>query len=566
MHAPDAQDVDFVHLAALSKSAQWRLRMRSSIAAAGFAALAFAASADAATYVPTRFDDPAPNGCLPTDCSLREAVMAANASVGFDLIQLSPGTYVLTRSSTYDSPAFADLDVTDAVRIFSTGTSADTRIHNLLAELPGREARVIEAWGMARFELQGVTLRYGRMHSTNVCPWGGCLLVDSLPNAPVPRLIDVVMIDCKVLSGGGMLALGPVRLDRVQVRNNRAYVGGGLWQAGGVSSWRRVVIAGNEADYLGGGLLVDGAGSTTTTIDTDAASGITGNQALNGGGIGVRSPNVLLLRGPAAASAGGMLHVEDNLADRGGGAWVESGSALELHRIRFDRNEAAVGGAVGSESELHLFDSEPRANTAGLRGGGIYSIGSVAEFRRLSLTGNQAQTGAGMYVENASSLRLENLSIHDNRAQEGGGLYFQALLAGGLLRNVSMHANVALAGDGSDGLQLIGSTLQLAANWMGDGCALVNSSVLSLGGNAQRSGTSSCGLQASDIGDLTAAEASVSQAWYGGRFDIVGFVSGNSALEDRVAASTCATDDARGFLRTQRSCDVGAYEAAGVAP
>jgi CSLREA domain-containing protein len=34
------------------------------------------------TYKPTRFDDPRPNGCKKTDCSLREAVIAANAHPG----------------------------------------------------------------------------------------------------------------------------------------------------------------------------------------------------------------------------------------------------------------------------------------------------------------------------------------------------------------------------------------------------------------------------------------------------------------------------------------------------
>lgn len=44
----------------------------------------------------TRMDDPAPNGCLPIDCSLREAVIAANASPTIDdVIHLSSGTYTV---------------------------------------------------------------------------------------------------------------------------------------------------------------------------------------------------------------------------------------------------------------------------------------------------------------------------------------------------------------------------------------------------------------------------------------------------------------------------------------
>jgi hypothetical protein len=43
----------------------------------------------------TRFDDPLPDGCAPSDCSLREAVMAANGSAG-STITLAAGVYSLT--------------------------------------------------------------------------------------------------------------------------------------------------------------------------------------------------------------------------------------------------------------------------------------------------------------------------------------------------------------------------------------------------------------------------------------------------------------------------------------
>ena len=62
-------------------------------------ALALCGVAHAATFSPTRFDDPPPDGCLPTDCSLREAVLAANAAPGADRIALQAGDYALTRSA-----------------------------------------------------------------------------------------------------------------------------------------------------------------------------------------------------------------------------------------------------------------------------------------------------------------------------------------------------------------------------------------------------------------------------------------------------------------------------------
>ena len=49
----------------------------------------------AATFNVTRTDDPTPNGCAQSDCSLREAVIDANQTVQADVIMLPAGTYLV---------------------------------------------------------------------------------------------------------------------------------------------------------------------------------------------------------------------------------------------------------------------------------------------------------------------------------------------------------------------------------------------------------------------------------------------------------------------------------------
>lgn len=61
----------------------------------GFAVLA-PTLAGATHYVVTRTDDPTPGACAAGDCSLREAVLAANANNGADTIQLPAGTLNFT--------------------------------------------------------------------------------------------------------------------------------------------------------------------------------------------------------------------------------------------------------------------------------------------------------------------------------------------------------------------------------------------------------------------------------------------------------------------------------------
>ena len=67
--------------------------------AAGLLAL-FAPNVHATTFQVTRTDDPSPNGCLPGDCSLREAMQAAAANDPLgaaDVVLVPAGTIALTR-------------------------------------------------------------------------------------------------------------------------------------------------------------------------------------------------------------------------------------------------------------------------------------------------------------------------------------------------------------------------------------------------------------------------------------------------------------------------------------
>jgi CSLREA domain-containing protein len=67
-------------------------RGRSALVAAIVLLVCLPASASADTYTVTRTDDPAPDACLPADCSLREAVAAANVTTAVDDLILIPAS------------------------------------------------------------------------------------------------------------------------------------------------------------------------------------------------------------------------------------------------------------------------------------------------------------------------------------------------------------------------------------------------------------------------------------------------------------------------------------------
>jgi CSLREA domain-containing protein len=138
----------------------------------------------AADFVVTRYDDPAPDGCQATDCSLREAVIAANAQPDFDVIHLSAGVYDLTRpGANENAAATGDLDLLHPARIVGPGAS--------LTAIDGHGLdRLIETRADSDpevSELVGVTLRGGGNDFT-----ASALLVGS----------DLVVTGCEVRENG----------------------------------------------------------------------------------------------------------------------------------------------------------------------------------------------------------------------------------------------------------------------------------------------------------------------------------------------------------------------------
>ena len=96
------------------------------------------------THVVTRFDDPAPNGCLVGDCSLREAVGAATGHYTNDIVQLAAGTYTLTST----------LVVRNAVLIFGV----DAASTHIVTSVPLNPAVQIDESVQTLFELFDVSL------------------------------------------------------------------------------------------------------------------------------------------------------------------------------------------------------------------------------------------------------------------------------------------------------------------------------------------------------------------------------------------------------------------------
>src|SRR5262245_16304137 len=91
------------------------------------------ALAPAATYTVTKNADTNDGACSVSDCSLREAIIAANAAPGPDTILLPSATYSLTiTGADEENAATGDLDIRDSVTLTVVGPAPAVIDGNLI--------------------------------------------------------------------------------------------------------------------------------------------------------------------------------------------------------------------------------------------------------------------------------------------------------------------------------------------------------------------------------------------------------------------------------------------------
>jgi CSLREA domain-containing protein len=212
--------------------------------AAVFCLVSIMASGETLTVTKTS-DDPV-NGC-DSDCSLREAVIAANATVEHDTILVPAGTYVLSLvGADEDAAATGDLDLIEDVSIVGNptgGTVIDGNLSDRLVHLNG-----------ATVELADLVLIRGS--TTGDWYGAGGILVES----GALTMTRSVLSDCSCdAHGGGIFSLGTVNIDQSAIVGNTGFRGGGIYHAGIDLTIVNSTVTGNTAtDQGSGGISTDG--------------------------------------------------------------------------------------------------------------------------------------------------------------------------------------------------------------------------------------------------------------------------------------------------------------------
>jgi CSLREA domain-containing protein len=363
------------------------------------------AGAGAKTFEVTRHNDPDPGRCKPNDCSLREAIIAANKRAGKDVVVL-PDRRPAYRLSQPNSPPLVDED--EALRGDLDITGRVTLTH------PGRGKATVDAQGIDRaLEVIAPTV-IRRLRLT-----GGGNVSEAPPRAGRAARTSATG------SGGGIESNAPLTLRRSAVVGNTASAAGGILvfaePSGPESAPLRLIrslVARNETNETTGG-GVQTIGSQVVLV----RSRVTRNRSANSsGGLAVFEGGVLRAR--YSTVAGNRARYDS------AGIQLYNAAAVIRQSTISDNVAAEISGGGGAgislqaDSRLSLTNSTVAGNASPIAGGGIATTGSMNEVTLNSVTvarNRTAGTGGGIYAASKSDTwNVVNSVVALNRA--GGSL------------------------------------------------------------------------------------------------------------------------------------------------
>lgn len=261
--------------------------------------LVLAPVVQAAKISPTTLaDDNTVNG----NCTLREAVRAANADAaidactagsGADTIALGPGVYGLSVGPAGEQAAASgDLDITDPDGLSIAGDPVGSTVD------AGGVDRVFEVISPATASFDRLTIKGGAIGGAG----GG---IETIGIGAQSTLTRSTITGNSSATGGGLDVVGGATLtiiDSTVAGNTAPGVngeGGGInAETGAVLNVTNSTVSGNSATADGGGIHVIGLTMPTVNV---LSSTITANSAANGGGTFPEAGNTVNLKGSILA-------------------------------------------------------------------------------------------------------------------------------------------------------------------------------------------------------------------------------------------------------------------------
>ncbi|MAT98454.1 MAG: hypothetical protein CL608_15020 [Anaerolineaceae bacterium] len=434
-------------------------------------------------------------------CTLRAAVMEANALSGSDVISLPANTYALTIAGPEeDASATGDIDILDDLTINGTNaatTIVDGAMLDRVFHITGTNDSIVS--------ISNLTVQNGgfELDSDVADPQGGGIY-NALPGASL-LISDSVLLNNQSFpsllggpgGGGGIYNAGALQLSNTDILTNSSPSGHGVFNVGnatvtgGVLAFNSTVIGGGGTllnqgtlyvegthfyrNYSYGGGGVDNTDSGTTTLKN--VSIYSNSVYLDGGGIlnfgTITVTNSAIYENKSNSSRGGGIFsyrgtfnvisstIHHNTAVAGfadgGGVYVYDG-VFDIKDTAIYSNSAGVGGGIYFEDgALLLSNNNISGNVATTLGGGIYSVKSLS-IENNNIADNQAQAGGGVYID-GNILTITNSTIQNNIAEEAAGIGVYNMSRLEVQNSTISHNNAIMEGGGvlidSDSTSLI---------------------------------------------------------------------------------------------------------------
>jgi CSLREA domain-containing protein len=310
-------------------------------------------------------------------CTLRAAIQEANATPGYDAVNLQANAqYLLARPGLDDTSLNGDLDIRDSVDIVGAGAASTIidgnnidRVFHVLACIGNAGSCAL---GNVVASMSGITIRHGYTACADlVCDngSGGGIFMDA------------------IFTGGN--SLGPtLTLTDCVIEENTAVGGGGGIYVGGQLTLIHGIVADNTASF-GGGISVQ-PGGLSLTVENSA---ISGNSAGQGGGISL---------------------------------YIQGGGGAQITNSTISGNHAGqLGGGIHivdtGDLWLNVVNSTISLNSSADDGGGLYANGGTTSLFNVTIAGNTANSdksgsgvGGGVYNHSGAALNFTNSIIANN--------------------------------------------------------------------------------------------------------------------------------------------------------
>lgn len=366
--------------------------------------------AQASVFTVTKSGD-TNDGVCDADCSLREAVIAANAAAGADTIIIPSGTYTLTIAGPDDDAgATGDLDIAGDLTILGAGAAMT------VVDGGGLDAvfHVVFRIPFYTVTISGITIRNGI--STSFSQAGG-----------VVNRGNLTVNDSVITSnaGTGISSVeGPVTINNTVIMSNTRPSGvGGLHSNLGFLTVRNSTIRNNSGGW--GGVSTDnGFYMINSTVSGNAGTNGPGGMYIVGGGQIINST------------------ISGNTGTEGGGIWTNQGLGL-INSTIVSNTVTGTGANIfqtGNGGGIYFFNQSGVVSTTNtliannqssagspdcagaVTSQGYNLIGSTAGCAFAATTGDKLNVSAGVgLLENNGGPTLTHALLPGSPAINGGG-------------------------------------------------------------------------------------------------------------------------------------------------